>query len=474
MKKQYLFLVAILLFSIAICGAVNASDANCSVADSEINETINYETSFDAENGSLDCEETVFQSLESDEGQGGFNSDTLNNYDDFSSSNASYGIANSKTIKVLIYNGSNTSSNSINGVISDLNYANNNNSIPGVTFTYNTSSVINQNTLSGYDLLVMPGGTSGRIYLRDVNGDVIRNFVSNGGGFLGICAGAYAASNRVHGSGIDYNGWGIAPNVNSRVVNYVGSLTLQITSAGQSLFNLEGLQQITHVNGPAMYGVSGNIDSFANYADNNTGFRNYSAILGDFFGKGRVALVGPHPELTTGAFTYIPQLIAWATDHIITDPPSHPGNDQLISTGNVYSINQLTDASNRVRSFIARNNRLPNFVTISNQQVGMSDFLYLLTRATNNINQGNLNSIIQYKVANPTHSRSETRSGNIQRTEYINIAQQINHYIETNAKAPQSINSSQGHLGYETLIDLYSRIIGFYGTHRRLPNHASL
>lgn len=476
MKKQCLFLVAILLFSIAICGAVTASDANCSVVDSEISETINNETSFDAnmDNSSLDCNENIFQSLEPDEGQGGFNSDPLTDYDDFSSTSAAYGIVNNRTIKVLIYNGQNTSLNSINGVIRDLNYANNNNSIPGVIFTYGTSSVINQSILSNYDLLVMPGGTSGRIYLSNVNGDVIRNFVSNGGGFLGICAGAYAASNRVYGSGIDYNGWGIAPNVNSRVVNYVGSLNLQITSAGQSLFNLQGSTNILHVNGPAMYARSGgSIISFATYADNSTGFRNHHAMLGDYYGKGRVALVGPHPELTAGAFRYIPQLIAWATAQNVKEP-SQPGNDQLIFTGNTFTINQLADAGSRVSNFIQQNNRLPNFVSVSGVNVAMPDFLYLLSRATFNIDQGILGSLRHYRVNAPEGSRDELRSGNISITEYLNISKNIINLVESNSRVPAYVNSSLGNIGYESQIYLFSRILGFYHSHHRLPNNVSL
>ncbi len=50
-------------------------------------------------------------------------------------------------------------------------------------------------------LLAMPGGNSGKTYINSVSisSSAIRNFVSSGHGFLGICAGAYAGSAYVDG-----------------------------------------------------------------------------------------------------------------------------------------------------------------------------------------------------------------------------------------------------------------------------------
>jgi len=87
-------------------------------------------------------------------------------------------------------------------------------------------------------------------------------------------------------------------------------------------------------------------------------------------------------------------------------------NVQLASTGNSYSIAQLTDAGSRVNTFIGQNNRLPTIVTIGGQQVPMSDFLYLMTRATVNLNQGNTRALTQYRVSAPTSSRDQIISGN--------------------------------------------------------------
>lgn len=149
-------------------------------------------------------------------------------------------------------------------------------------------------------------------------------------------------------------------------------------------------------------------------------------------------------------------------------------NVQLTSTGNTYTISQLTDAATRVRTFIQLNNRLPSFVTIAGEQVVMSDFLYLLARATVNLDQGDFSSLEQYQVNGPLGSRDEIRSGNILRGEYVGLAGEVSDYVESTGRAPSSISSSQGHIGIESQVYLFSRIVGFYGAQRRLPFFASI
>ena len=69
----------------------------------------------------------------------------------------------STIIKVLIYSGTGASANCVNGIKTALSRANANNLIPGVTFSYATSSKLTSTILSKYKLLVMPGGSGGSV-----------------------------------------------------------------------------------------------------------------------------------------------------------------------------------------------------------------------------------------------------------------------------------------------------------------------
>ena len=56
-------------------------------------------------------------------------------------------------------------------------------------------SIINSTTLSGYNVLIMPGVEAIDYFDDDeIDNASIKQLVSEGNGYVGICAGSYAAS----------------------------------------------------------------------------------------------------------------------------------------------------------------------------------------------------------------------------------------------------------------------------------------
>lgn len=218
------------------------------------------------------------------------------------------------TVNVLIYDGDGVIPGSVDGVEDCLSYANNENLASNVHFNYSTTEEINSEILSGYDVLIMPGGLAST-YLEnpDINVEDLKNFVYIGKGYVGICAGSYAASSHVDGY---YDGWGIAPHIRAKSVDYVGELPISLTSSGKNVLNSSNVETIYHWNGPAMYKTDGSNDSMAGYADNKTGYQNYGAIMSDTYGSGRVILSGPHPELNPQKPEMLVRMILWASKKI--------------------------------------------------------------------------------------------------------------------------------------------------------------
>merc|ERR1719446_1380278 len=66
--------------------------------------------------------------------------------------------------------------------------------IPGVRIRGTKEAHITAQTLQGYDVLLLPGGS---LYYTSMDQDAIRDFVRNGGGYYGTCAGAYAGCSTV-------------------------------------------------------------------------------------------------------------------------------------------------------------------------------------------------------------------------------------------------------------------------------------
>jgi len=372
---------------------------------------------------------------------------------------ANSGTSNSKTIRVLIYNGNGAISDCVTGIETALNSANTKNLVPGYYFTYSTSKSITTSILFNYDILAMPGGTSGKTYINSVSGSVIRNFVSTGHGYLGICAGAYSGSQYVDGL---YTAWGVAPDVRCKKVSHEGTLPVTMTSSGNQLLSTSGTIIMAHYNGPAMYSSGGSIVTFATYADSSTGYKNYDAIVGDTYGSGRTVLSGPHPELTPQNPFLLAKLIIWAANVVKSTPT------------NTISMNQVNNAAKTVKAYVDKNKKLPSYVTISGKQISMPKFLYFLTTDLLNVNSGSTASIALKTVNAPTAPKGTFNHGNILKTVYIKIANNIKTYINNYGRPPNYISTSLGNIRYESLLYMYSKLMAFYNTNNRLPNYVSM
>ncbi len=248
------------------------------------------------------------------------------------------------TVHVLIYNNTDAIQDSVNGIISCLEQSNLNNLVPGYRFSFSTSPIINSTFLQPYDVLIMPGGTSGRRYLNNSNitASDIKSFISAGKGYVGLCAGAYAASYEVliPYLSTSYYGWGLAPHVSSNAVLYDGKVTVEMTSAGKTLFGLNNAPMYL-LNGPAMFGQG--LIPFAFFSDNITGYEGYNAIVGDYFGSGRVILSSIHPEMVVFFPNVLARMIVWAANKQ-TPPKPNPPNEDFSGKSNpkvVKSISML-------------------------------------------------------------------------------------------------------------------------------------
>jgi len=218
-----------------------------------------------------------------------------------------------EAVKVLVYNGEGSMSESVNGILDCLNTTNSQNLTPYYYYEYATTTVVTASNLSTYDVLIVPGGDASS-YVKGSSFDsaAVKQFVSGGKGYIGICAGAYAASNQVDGY---YSGWGLASTVNTKNVIYEGLVPITLTSSGSVLGNGSSNFNLHHQNGPAMYSTASDTP-MATYADNQTGYQGYAAIFGVNYGSGRVLLSGSHPEVDPQNPLLLARMILWTVNKI--------------------------------------------------------------------------------------------------------------------------------------------------------------
>jgi len=146
----------------------------------------------------------------------------------------------------------------------------------------------------------------------------------------------------------------------------------------------------------------------------------------------------------------------------------------LTKTTLTISQTSINNAANVVQTFIKTYHKLPPYLMFSGKKITLSQFLYLLTSDLIKVNSKSKAPVTLKSVTTPNITIVETiKTGSLTNKEYIYIAKSVNSYILKYNSAPQSASTSQGRLRYESLIYTYSKIMGFYGTNKRLPAYVS-
>jgi glutamine amidotransferase-like uncharacterized protein len=144
--------------------------------------------------------------------------------------------------------------------------------------------------LEDCSLLIIPGGYTARYVhaLGEEGFEHIREFVAAGGGYIGICAGAYIAARNVEVPGRP-PGLGIIEIENERRAGR-GIRTIAVAKPKHPVMQgYEGEVDIWYKNGP-MIKVGEGVETLAVYRKES------AAIVCATYSQGRVVIFSPHPE----------------------------------------------------------------------------------------------------------------------------------------------------------------------------------
>jgi glutamine amidotransferase-like uncharacterized protein len=164
-----------------------------------------------------------------------------------------------------------------------------------------------------FDLIVFPGGDAGsyKLDISDTGTGEIRNFVNDGGGYIGICAGAFWASDRIvwHGREIDYP-------LNLLPGTATGPLDELCTPGSQCWTDvrfstdypaggdLSGVFSCYYYDGPEMDTTGAAV--FARYETLDS-----PAAVALEYGAGKVAVIGVHPEMSSATEPVLKSMVEW-------------------------------------------------------------------------------------------------------------------------------------------------------------------
>ncbi|HUR56303.1 MAG TPA: BPL-N domain-containing protein [Opitutaceae bacterium] len=193
--------------------------------------------------------------------------------------------------------------------------------LPGAKVTALTPEEMGTRDLSEFDIIVFSGGSGSAQSkaIGDAGRKNVRQFVERGGGYLGICAGAYLAC-----AGFDW-GLGIlnAKTVSNKWARGRALMHIELTDAGRQLFGpVAGRFAIRYNNGPIIQPLGRaelpayQIAAFfrTEIANNGTPkgvMVDSPAAVFALFGRGRVLTISPHSEDTPGLENVVPRALAW-------------------------------------------------------------------------------------------------------------------------------------------------------------------
>jgi glutamine amidotransferase-like uncharacterized protein len=186
-----------------------------------------------------------------------------------------------------------------------------------------TAEQIRAGVLKDFDVVVQGGGGS-RAQAEELGKDgreAIRTFVHDGGGYLGICAGAYLAA-----ADKDYQ----LKILNAKVIDREhwargrGDVELGFTAAGQKEIGEPSQKPVVmYHQGPLLapfddkdlppYTLVAQFDTeVAQKGAPHGVMQGTTALASGTFGKGRVFVISPHPEQTEGQEQIVKGAVEWA------------------------------------------------------------------------------------------------------------------------------------------------------------------
>ena len=228
----------------------------------------------------------------------------------------------------------------------------------GVYIRRLTADEIRSGKLNGLDILVHPGGSGGGQgrELGAAGRDVVKDFVRDGGGYIGFCAGAYLATSHYSWS-LDLLDAKVFDRKHWARGN--GRVKIRLSEAGKSVLGAEAdVTEIYYGQGPLLVPAGDpDLPDYQVLASYESGVAKKGAPKGAMigttaialgrFGKGQVLCFSPHPELTDGLDAFVSRAVQQVcpSSRNAVAPPSQP---DLQNTPGPASISKLTpDISQR-------------------------------------------------------------------------------------------------------------------------------
>jgi glutamine amidotransferase-like uncharacterized protein len=193
---------------------------------------------------------------------------------------------------------------------------------------------VKADSLSQFDLVIFPGGSGSRQAraLGPRGREAVRKFIGEGGGFIGICGGAYLATAKYKWSlkiinAKTFTGMREVPGQGEKAmwIRGKGRVKMSLTESGKRIFGeMSDSFNVVYQNGPILSPhTMKNLPRYvplamfrseiSRYEMQKNTMVNTPAMAFAPYGKGRVMVISPHPEATKGLEGLVEQAVRYVS-----------------------------------------------------------------------------------------------------------------------------------------------------------------
>ncbi|WP_067042927.1 transglutaminase domain-containing protein [Methanobrevibacter sp. YE315] len=155
----------------------------------------------------------------------------------------------------------------------------------------------------------------------------------------------------------------------------------------------------------------------------------------------------------------------WGVTNFIDFKSIDGDSDTSTSLTLAKIVAAATTLSNNIKSV----DSIPTKVTIDGVDYSMPRFLYLMTRAVANINQGKTSAIDLVPASAPANPSGISNEATLSKADYVDVAQRVANFIVNNELAPNYASSTVGTIKYQSLVDTFARVLASYKANNKLP-----
>lgn len=139
------------------------------------------------------------------------------------------------------------------------------------------------------------------------------------------------------------------------------------------------------------------------------------------------------------------------------------------------SFKNVLSGATSLKNYYDKNNKLPTTVTAGGITFTTPEFLYLMSKAIEEIGNSKTSDIqIIYGVSAPSSPSGDDVNKDLTEANYIKLAKSVASYISSNKNAPNYGTTSIGKIIYSEIVDSFSRILAFYQSNNRLPSYVTI